>query len=65
MKSDERTLSERLRSAGLQVTAAQLAVLAAVQSGGRHLDTVEIADTVRKRLGVTADVDYVVRAPLA
>lgn len=52
MKSDEITVSERLRSAGLRVTAPRLAVLTAVQGEeGRHLDVSEIADAARERLG--------------
>lgn len=51
MKSDDITTFERLRSAGLRVTAPRLAVLTAVQGEGRHFDALEIADAARERLG--------------
>ncbi len=51
MKTNELSLSERIRSAGLRVTAPRLAVLGAVQGAGLHLDVVEIADAARQRLG--------------
>lgn len=51
MKSDELTISEQLRSAGLRVTAPRLAVFTAVQGEGRHLDVLEITDAARERLG--------------
>jgi Fe2+ or Zn2+ uptake regulation protein len=42
--------ADRLRSAGLRVTASRLAVLAAVQAGD-HLPVEEIALSVRQRIG--------------
>jgi Fur family ferric uptake transcriptional regulator len=51
MHSDEQSLHQQLRRAGLRVTAPRLAVLAAVQGRGRHLDVSEIAEAARTRLG--------------
>lgn len=45
------TQAERLRTAGLKVTAPRLAVLEAVRTGGPHPDVVRIADCARTRLG--------------
>jgi Fur family ferric uptake transcriptional regulator len=42
---------ERLRGAGLRVTAARLAVLEALAGVNRHLDADGVADAVRRRLG--------------
>jgi Fur family transcriptional regulator, stress-responsive regulator len=42
---------ERLRRAGLRVTAARLAVLDALAGVNRHLDADGVADAVRRRLG--------------
>ena len=42
---------ERLRRAGLRVTAARLAVLSALAGVNRHLDADGVADAVRRRLG--------------
>jgi Fe2+ or Zn2+ uptake regulation protein len=42
---------ERLRRAGLRVTAARLAVLDALDGVARHLDADGVADAVRRRLG--------------
>ena len=47
----EQTLSERIRRAGLRVTAPRLAVLTAVQGEKQHLDVQAIADAARERLG--------------
>ena len=51
MRSDERELLGRLRSARLRVTGPRLAVLSALQGEGQHLDAQAIADRVRERLG--------------
>lgn len=51
MASDEFTLHEALRRAGLRVTASRLAVLQAVMGEGQHRDAEAIADAARKRLG--------------
>lgn len=51
MESDENTMAEQLRSAGLRVTSPRLAVLAAVQGIGHHRDVLEIVEIARKRLG--------------
>jgi Fe2+ or Zn2+ uptake regulation protein len=48
---DGLSLPERIRSAGLRVTAPRLAVLAAVQGETQHLDVQAIADAARERLG--------------
>ena len=50
---DEPSVSsrERLRLAGLRVTAARLAVLGALEGVNRHLDADDVADAVRRRLG--------------
>ncbi len=50
---DEQSLPsrERLRRAGLRVTAARLAVLGALEGVNRHLDADDVADAVRRRLG--------------
>ena len=42
---------ERLRGAGLRVTAPRLAVLEAVEGEGRHSDAAAVAVAARKRLG--------------
>ena len=44
-------LSQRLRAAGLRVTAARLAVLKALAGVNRHLDADAVAVAVRPRLG--------------
>lgn len=51
MSSDEVTLHESLRRAGLRVTAPRLAVLNAVLGEGQHRDADAIADAARRRLG--------------
>lgn len=51
MPSDELTLHQSLRRAGLRVTAPRLAVLMAVQGEGRHRDVEAIAEAARARLG--------------
>ena len=51
MTSDELTLQEALRGAGLRVTAPRLAVFMAVLGKGQHRDAEAIADAARKRLG--------------
>jgi Fe2+ or Zn2+ uptake regulation protein len=51
MTSDDSTLQDSLRKAGLRVTAPRLAVLTAVGGEGKHLDVEAIADAARKRLG--------------
>jgi Fur family ferric uptake transcriptional regulator len=51
MSSDEVTLHESLRRAGLRVTAPRLAVLMAVLGEGQHRDAEAIADAARIRLG--------------
>ena len=51
MSSDEVTLHESLRRAGLRVTAPRLAVLSSVVGGGAHRDAEAIADAARQRLG--------------
>lgn len=51
MVPPELALCERLRAAGLRVTAPRLAVFTAVQGEGQHRDVLEIADSARKRLG--------------
>ena len=51
MTSDELTLHESLRRAGLRVTASRLAVLMAVLGEGQHRDVEAIAGAARKRLG--------------
>ncbi len=51
MASDEPTLHEFLRRAGLRVTAPRLAVLMSVLGEGQHRDAEAIADAARKRLG--------------
>ncbi len=51
MTSDELTLHESLRRAGLRVTAPRLAVLTAVLGEGQHRDAEAIAGVARKRLG--------------
>jgi len=43
--------SERLRDRGLNVTAPRLAVLAAVEESGGHIDAPAIAAAARQRLG--------------
>ncbi|HLK58740.1 MAG TPA: Fur family transcriptional regulator [Chthonomonadaceae bacterium] len=48
---DELILYERLRQAGLRVTAPRLAVLTAVLGEGQHRDADAIAEAARKRLG--------------
>ena len=50
---DEQSLPsrERLRRAGLRVTAARLAVLSVLDGVNRHLDADDVADAVRRRLG--------------
>jgi Fur family ferric uptake transcriptional regulator len=51
MTSDEFTLRESLRRAGLRVTAPRLAVLVSVLGEGQHRDAEAIAVAARKRLG--------------
>jgi len=51
MPSDEVTLHESLRKAGLRVTAPRLAVLMSVLGEGVHLDAEAIAEVARVRLG--------------
>lgn len=51
MSSDEATLHESLRRAGLRVTAPRLAVLMSVLDDGPHRDAEAIADSARKRIG--------------
>lgn len=48
---NEKTLVDRIRQAGLRVTAPRLAVLSAVQGERQHLDAVSITEAARKRLG--------------
>lgn len=48
---DDPKLLEQIRSAGLRVTGPRLAVLAAVQGEGNHLDVQAITNEARKRLG--------------
>lgn len=49
--SDELALLKKLRAAGLRVTGPRLAVLAAVQGEGQHLDVQAITNAVRQKLG--------------
>src|SRR5262244_310169 len=51
MTSDEFSLHESLRRAGLRVTAPRLAVLMSVLGEGQHRDAEAIADAARERLG--------------
>ena len=51
MTSDDSTVQEFLRKAGLRVTAPRLAVLRAVMGEGQHGDAETIANAARKRLG--------------
>lgn len=53
MHMDQQNLSwrERLRSAGMRVTSPRLAVLAALEGDGQHLDAEAIALAARARLG--------------
>ena len=48
---DEATLHDRLRRAGLRVTAPRLAVLSSVLGEGSHRDAEAIAAAARQRLG--------------
>ena len=48
---DEKTLTNRIRQAGLRVTAPRLAVLSAMQGERQHLDAVSVTEAARKRLG--------------
>jgi len=49
--TDQHTLRESLRHAGLRVTAPRLAVLTAVLGKGQHRDAEAIADAARTQLG--------------
>lgn len=51
MTSDDSTLHESLRQAGLRVTAPRMAVLAGLMGEGQHRDAEAIADAARARLG--------------
>ena len=50
MQADAETLKEKLRSAGMRVTAPRLAVLTAIHKGG-HLNADAITAVARERLG--------------
>ncbi len=45
------SLQDKLRAAGLRVTAPRLAVLTAVQGHGQHREVIDIVEAARERLG--------------
>jgi Fur family ferric uptake transcriptional regulator len=57
MHAGDVTPADRLRAAGLRVTAPRLAVLEALLAGG-HLSADEVATSVRTRLGVSTQAVY-------